>query len=207
MAEDIDWAIQNLGDAKEGSIEYIIYQKLISQKIPCCLADYLFKMGDRKNLLSINLDRAFIIHGVPLMSFLQMFNSIFRKDIFISNRAFLSGFVVHYLSKSINKRSKKEFNRHCLNFLENGLNFRVLKEGYRMFDLYFPRVRTIFRSPAEYIKYYTLVSNVEMKNFAFVYLFYISWSLILLVFALHKLITEKMSEPRAACKKMFSFEF
>ena len=192
MAEDIDWAIQNLGDAKEGSIEYIIYQKLISQKTPCCLADYLFKMGDRKSLLSINLDRAFIIHGVSLMSFLQMFNSIFRKDIFISNRAFLSGFVVHYLSKSINKRSKKEFNRQVLIFLENGFKFKALKEADRIFDLQFPRVGTIFRSPIEYVKYYTLVSNVEMKNFAFVYLFYISWSLIFLVFALHKIIRVKL---------------
>lgn len=186
--EDIDWVVQTLGDAKKGSFKHFIYQKLTSQRIPCCLISNAFKI---ESFGEKDFSNILILHGQVYVGFLKMYNSIVRKDIFMSDQILSSMFVVYYLSKSINRPVRAEINRQTFIYLENGYKFKAFREVTKLFDQSFPRIKNIFRNAREYVKYYTLVSNVEMKDFIFVYLFYIVWSLILLVFVLLKHIRIK----------------
>ena len=181
--EDIRWAINSLGGMRKGSREYEMRQNLINQKTPCYLLNYAFKMEE------IATRDIFIFHGEAFMNFLKMFNPIFRKDIFISDQPFESPLAVHYLSKSIPRSTRAEFDRQASIYFENGFKFRAFREANKMFDQLFPRIKNknIFRNAREYVSHYTLISKVELNDFTFVFLFYIVWSLMLFVSTLHKL--------------------
>lgn len=159
-------------------MEYIIRKKLIRQEQPCCLSDYLNKMKE------ISSKDFFILHGEAFMVFLKLFNSLVRKDVFIGDKPFSSPLVVYYLSKSINKRAKAELNRQAYIYLENGYKFKAFREVDNFLNRQLPRIKSTFRNAREYVKHYTLISDVKMNDFSFVYLLYIAWSLILLIFAL-----------------------
>ena len=129
------------------------------------------------------------------MFFLRVFNPVFRKNIFIGEKPFWSPLVAHYLSKSIQKNAKREFNRQAYIYLENGYKIKAFRDADRLLDRIFPQIKHTFRNAREYIKHYTSISDVLMKDFTFVYLFYIAWSLILLVFALSRLTRRSLWLP------------
>lgn len=126
-----------------------------------------------------------MLHGKAFMNFLKVLNPLVRKDIFIGDRPFLSPLIVFYLSKSINKRVKAEFNRQISIYLEGGFKKKAFREADLIVDQRFPRVKSLFRNVQEYIKKNTLISDVQMNDYSFVYLFYGFWALILLIFVLH----------------------
>ena len=128
-----------------------------------------------------------MVSGENLMFILKILNSAFRKEIFIGDKPFYSPIVVHYLSWSMNGRTKAQFNRHAYTYLQGGFLIKASREASRLIDLEFPSTRSTFRNAGEYIKHYTSVSDVEMKDFTFVFLFYIAWSIMLLTFSLLEL--------------------
>ena len=185
---------------KEGSLEYVVYHKLIIQKRPCCLSE-LSKLQDisRKNILMVS--------GENLMFILKILNSAFRKEIFIGDKPFYSPIVVHYLSWSMNGRTKAQFNRHAYTYLQGGFLIKASREASRLIDLEFPSTRSTFRNAGEYIKHYTSVSDVEMKDFTFVFLFYIAWSIILLTFSLHRLTRALLRSCNKPSRNLKLFKF
>lgn len=183
LQEDIDMF---LGSKKmnKNSIEYLIHRKLISQKRQCCLLDYATEMKEVP-------DNFVIVYGENFMSFLKMFNGMARSDIFIGAKPFFTTLLVYFFSKSMNERAKAEVNRQANIYSEHGFAFKMLREYDVIIDQNFPRIKSTFRSAKEYVDRYTSISDVQMNDFTFVYLFYIVWFVTLLVFALHVLIRRK----------------
>lgn len=148
---------------------------------PCCLFEYIYA----NKVKEIANKDFFILHGEAFMALLKVLNSFVRKDIFIGDRPFFAPIFVFYLSKSINPLAKREFNRQVYILMENGHVLKAFSEGDHMIDRESPPIKTIFRNAGEFVKFYTLISDVKMNDFTFVYLFYGFWSLTLFIFALH----------------------
>lgn len=178
LQEDIDFitGLLTLDNLKKDTIEYLIYRKLTSQgQNPCCLYEYAHKMEQiaRKDF--------FILHGKAIMAGLKILNPFVRKDIFIGDKPFISPLFVYYLSKSINQRAKAEFNRQVYIQMENGYILKGFEDMDQVFNREFPPVGNTFHSSQEYVQYYSLISDVTMNDFTFVYLFYGFWSLMMLI--------------------------
>ena len=177
LQEDIDKFLQ-FDAGPSGKLDKIIHEK-INKQDPCCLLDYHSKVSE------ISGKDFFMLHGKAFMNFLKIFNPFVRKDIFISDRTFLSPLIVSYLAKSIDKRAKAEFNRQAYIYLEAGFKFKSFRTVDLLIDKQFPPVKNTFHSIREYVKHYTMISDVTMNDFTFVYAFYIFWALILIIFILH----------------------
>ena len=183
LKEDADmfFHYQSLRKFGKGSYESKILAKITAQKIPCCLYDYTSKM-------EALLDKPFFVVYVEevLKFFLKMFNPVFQKNVFINDKPFSSTIVFYHLSKKMNKRTKAEFNRQVAIYLENGYKFKLVREVDQALDQHFAQVKLTFRNAGQYINHFTMISNVEMNDFTFVYLFYIVWSLFLLCLVLQR---------------------
>lgn len=189
LKEDIDWVKQFSANFREGSLEQKLYAKLIERRTPCCLSDYAFRVE------SIRGKDFFILHSESSMTFLSMFNSVFKQDISIgSDRPFMSPLAVYYLSKAMNKQTRTEFNRQTHIYLQNGYKIKAFREANQMFDRHFARIKPTFRNAGEYVKHYTMITDVEIKDFRFVYPIYIVWSLVLFALALRRFVGKKVAK-------------
>ena len=137
----------------------------------------------------------FILHSEVFITFLKMLNPVVRKDIFIGDKPFSSPLIVFYMSKSIDKRAKAEFNRQVYIQMEGGYKLALFRTFTQVMDQKFPRVKNVFSNNVDYIKHYTMISDVTMNDFSFVYLFYTAWALILLIFALIRLMPRNSRLP------------
>lgn len=178
LQEDIDMVLNS--DTGPMDQYYEALKTKIHQKHPCCLSEY-------QTIPSQIAEKDFfMLHGEAFMNFLKLFSPIVRKDIFIGDRPFGHGIIiVFYLSKSINRRAKAEFNRQVTIYFEYGFKFQAFRTFQQLFDKKISGVRSVFRNSLEYVKFYTLISDVKLNDFTFVYIFYIIWALTLLIFALY----------------------
>lgn len=127
-----------------------------------------------------------MLHAKTFTIFLKLFNPFVRKNIFIGDHAFWSPLIYFYLSKSIKPEAKAEFNRQVYILFERGYKLKMARELEKIADLEFPPgTKRIFRNSRDYIKYHTMISDVKLNDFSFVYLFYAFWALTLLIFTLH----------------------
>lgn len=175
-------------NVNKDSVEYLIHRKLIGQKRQCCLLDYTTKMNEIP-------DDFVIVHGKNFMAYLKMFNGIARADIFIGDKPFFTALEVYFFSKSMNERAKAEVNRQANIVTEHGFGFKLLREYDAIIDLNFPQTKSTFRNAKEYVDHYTTISDVQMDDFTFVYLFYFAWFVTLLLFALRALTKRRSVSP------------
>lgn len=193
---EICWPLRdksNLQDlAGNGTFQLMLLEK-VNRADPCYFEDL--------KTLSESLLRKdfFFFFARGAMHILRILNLSYRKNIFISDRSFRSELFVYYLSRSMNKRAKKQFNEEAYVTPENGWKIKVEREISLMENTNYPQVRPTFRSSQEYVKYYTLIDQLKLEDFTFVYLFYIVWSLFLLIFILRLLLHAYRWPLRQSC--------
>ncbi|KAI3477347.1 hypothetical protein L1887_60978 [Cichorium endivia] len=78
---------------------------------------------------------------------------------------------------------------------DHGFGFKLLREYDAIIDLNFPQTKSTFRNAKEYVDHYTTISDVQMDDFTFVYLFYFAWFVTLLLFALRALTKRRSVSP------------
>ena len=171
-----------LENSKKDRIEYTVLEHLRRQEHPCCLSEYLTNPSE---LIKKDF---FILYGEVFISALKMFNPMVWKDIFIGDKPFASPLIVFYMSKSIDKRAKAEFNRQVYVQIEHGYKLKISKSDDILIYQKVPRIKNVFRNSKEYTDFFTMTSDVKMNDFTFVYLFYTYQALLLLIFVLHRLI-------------------
>ena len=193
VPEDINMILHSYAPEvqRKNSVEYFytLYEHIRKQEKPCCLLDYLSKMEE------ISKKDFFILHGEITMAFLKMLNPLVRKDIFIGDKPFLSPLIVFYMSRSIDKHAKAEFNRQVYIQMELGYKSKMFRSVDYLFYQKVPRVKNVFHNALEYIPFYSLTSDVKMNDFSFVYLYYAYLTLILLIFALIRLMPRNSRLP------------
>lgn len=180
--EEVDLLLDDYRNWKKGTLENVLYENLISQQTSCCINDFANRMSEL-------LEKPFFMYTADylILTYLKVFNRLIRKEIFVNYKPYFSSRLVHYISKSTNRRIKIEFNRQVLIYAENGHSKKAFRQFNEIIDQQFPPVKKTFRNAREYTEHYTTISNVQMSDFTFVYLFYLVWSITLFVFVLHKL--------------------
>ena len=180
--EDIDNILAEktvLETFRKNTIEHTLLEHVQRQEHPCCIFEYL------TNPIKLLEKDFFILYGEVFMVTLKLFNPMIRKDIFIRDKPFQSPLIVFYMSRSIDKHAKAEFNRQVDIQMEGGFKIKMFKGVDQLVYQKVNRIKNTFRNSLEYTKFYTMTSDVTMNDFSFVYLLYIYQALILIIFILH----------------------
>lgn len=159
--------------APKGTFYHYLYHNKTNLKEPCFLMEYLLESRELKR------NFFFVSHSM-MMPILRQFNVYYNSDIFQSE-PFETETLVYYLSKKIDQNAKQSINYYAYIMLHAGYTIKLNRDYLRTLDSYHVKIKRTFYSVQEYIDFYTVIEPVCFEAFAFVLVFYLLWSSLLVV--------------------------